>query len=114
MQYCRIVGKVEVGNSWNIPTFDDKPVDKRIIKPDDNKLIIYLDHNYFNELDSLKRKLDSKRLIPKETLKSLRESINLEWTYNSNGIDVNTLTLRETQIVLEGKTVGGKSIKEHL
>ena len=53
-------------------------------------------------------------LIPKETLKSLRESINLEWTYNSNGIDLNTLTLRETQIVLEGKTVGGKSIKEHL
>ena len=47
-------------------------------------------------------------------MKSLRESINLEWTYNSNGIDVNTLTLRETQIVLEGKTVGGKSIKEHL
>ncbi len=55
-----------------------------------------------------------KRTLPKETLKSLRESINLEWTYNSNGIEGNTLTLRETQVVLEGITVGGKSIKEHL
>ena len=110
----RIDGAIKVGNSWNIPADADKPVDKRIIKPDDNKFIIDLDDNYFDEVDSLKKELDSKRPIPKETLKSLRESINLEWTYNSNGIEGNTLTLRETQVVLEGITVGGKSIKEHL
>ena len=40
--------------------------------------------------------------------------INLELTYNSNGIEGNTLTLRETQVVLEGIVVDGKSIKEHL
>lgn len=114
LQDGRIEGAVKVGNSWNIPIDAEKPVDKRIIKPDDNKFIIDLDDNYFDEVDSLKRKLDSKRSIPKETLKSLRESINLEWTYNSNGIEGNTLTLRETQVVLEGITVGGKSIKEHL
>ena len=114
LQNGRIEGAVKVGNSWNIPIDAEKPVDKRIIKPDDNKFIIDLDDNYFEEVDSLKRKLDSKRPIPKETLKSLRESINLEWTYNSNGIEGNTLTLRETQVVLEGITVGGKSIKEHL
>ena len=114
LQDGRIEGAVKVGNSWNIPIDADKPVDKRIIKPDDNKFIIDLDDNYFDEVDSLKRELDSKRPIPKETLKSLRESINLEWTYNSNGIEGNTLTLRETQVVLEGITVGGKSIKEHL
>lgn len=114
LQDGRIEGAVKVGNSWNIPIDAEKPVDKRIIKPDDNKFIIDLDDNYFDEVDSLKRKLDSKRPIPKETLKSLRESINLEWTYNSNGIEGNTLTLRETQVVLEGITVGGKSIKEHL
>ena len=79
-----------------------------------NNFIITLDDNYFDEVDSLKKELDSKRPIPKETLKSLRESVNLEWTYNSNGIEGNTLTLRETQVVLEGITVGGKSIKEHL
>ena len=44
----------------------------------------------------MKEELDSKRSIPKETLKSLKETINLEWTYNSNGIEGNTLTLRET------------------
>ena len=114
LQDGRIEGAVKVGNSWNIPIDADKPVDKRIIKPDDNKFIIDLVDNYFDEVDSLKKELDSKRPIPKETLKSLKESINLEWTYNSNGIEGNTLTLRETQVVLEGITVGGKSIKEHL
>jgi len=114
LQDGRIEGAVKVGNSWNIPIDAGKPVDKRIIKPDDNKFIIDLDDNYFDEVDSLKRELDSKRPIPKETLESLKESINLEWTYNSNGIEGNTLTLRETQVVLEGITVGGKSIKEHL
>lgn len=110
----RIEGAVKVGNNWNIPVDANKPVDKRVIKLNDNKFIIDLDDNYFAEVDSLKKELDSKRPIPKETLKSLKESINLEWTYNSNGIEGNTLTLRETQVVLEGITVGGKSIKEHL
>lgn len=114
LQDGRIEGAVKVGNSWNISIDADKPVDKRTIKPDDNKFIIDLDDNYFDKVNSLKKELDSKRPIPKETLKSLRESINLEWTYNSNGIEGNTLTLRETQVVLEGITVGGKSIKEHL
>ncbi len=114
LQDGRIEGAVKVGNSWNIPIDADKPVDKRMIKPDNDKFIIDLEDNYFDEVDSLKKELDSKRPIPKETLKSLKETINLEWTYNSNGIEGNTLTLRETQVVLEGITVGGKSIKEHL
>ena len=110
----RVEGVIKVGNNWNIPENALKPVDKRTIKPDNNKFIIDLDDDYFDKVDNLKNELDSKRPLPKETLKSLRESINLEWTYNSNGIEGNTLTLRETQIVLEGITVGGKSIKEHL
>lgn len=110
----RIEGAVKVGNSWNIPIDALKPVDKRIVKPDENNFIINLEDNFFDEVDNLKKELDSKRPISKETLKSLKESINLEWTYNSNGIEGNTLTLRETQVVLEGITVGGKSIKEHL
>ena len=110
----RIEGAVKVGNSWNIPIDALKPTDKRIIRPDENKFIINVENDFFDEVDNLKKKLDSKRPIPKETLNSLKESINLEWTYNSNGIEGNTLTLRETQVVLEGITVGGKSIKEHL
>ena len=114
LQEGRIEGAVKIGSTWNIPKDAIKPVDKRIIKPDNNEFIINLDNNYFDEVDKLKKELDSKRPIPKATLKSLKETINLEWTYNSNGIEGNTLTLRETQIVLEGITVGGKSIKEHL
>ena len=114
LQEGRIEGAVKVGSIWNIPKDAIKPTDKRIVRPDNNEFIINLDNNYFNEVDNIKKELDSKRPIPKETLKSLKESINLEWTYNSNGIEGNTLTLRETQVVLEGITVGGKTIKEHL
>jgi len=110
----RIEGAVKVGSTWNIPKDAIKPTDKRIVKPDNNEFIINLEENYFNEVDSLKEELDSKRPISKETLRSLKESINLEWTYNSNGIEGNTLTLRETQVVLEGITVGGKTLVEHL
>lgn len=114
LQEGRIEGAIKKGNSWNIPIDAIKPVDKRVIKVDNLDFIIDLKDNYFNEVDNLKKELDSKRPIPKETLKSLEESINLEWTYNSNGIEGNTLTLKETQVVLEEITVGGKSIKEHL
>ncbi|WP_245183576.1 Fic family protein [Lentibacillus salicampi] len=38
----------------------------------------------------------------------------LEWTYNSNAIEGNTLTLNETKVVLESITVGGKTMREHL
>ena len=114
LQEERIEGAFKIGSTWNIPKDAIKPVDKRIIKPANNEFIINLDNNYFDEVDRLKKELDNKRPIPKATLKSLKETINLEWTYNSNGIEGNTLTLRETQIVLEGITVGGKSIKEHL
>ncbi len=110
----RIEGSVKNGNSWNIPIDALKPVDKRIIKPDHNDFIINLPNNFFDEVDNLKKELDNKRPIPKDTLRTLQEKINLEWTYNSNGIEGNTLTLKETQVVLEGITVGGKSIKEHL
>lgn len=110
----RIDGAVKNGNSWNIPIDAIKPVDKRSIRPDENKFVIVLDENYFNIVEMLKKELDSKRPLSFDTLKSLKESVNLEWTYNSNGIEGNTLTLRETQVVLEGITVGGKSLKEHL
>ena len=114
LQEGRIEGAVKVGSTWNIPIEANKPTDKRVVRPDNNEFIINLDSDYFNEVDNLKKELDSKRPISKETLKSLKESINLEWTYNSNGIEGNTLTLRETQVVLEGITVGGKTITEHL
>ncbi len=114
LQDGRIEGAVKVGNNWNIPIIANKPADKRSIKLDNTEFKFDLPENYFNEVDELNEKLKSKRPMPKETLKSIKESFNLEWTYNSNGIEGNTLTLRETQVVLEGITVGGKTLKEHL
>lgn len=113
LQDGRIEGAIKVGNTWNIPVDASKPIDKRNIK-NDNDFKINLGKTYFDKVDELNNKLNSKRPFSKETLKSLRNSINLEWTYNSNGIEGNTLTLRETQIVLEGITVGGKTLREHL
>ena len=45
----------------------------------------------------------------------LRDKLIVEWTYNSNAIEGNTLTLSETKIVLEnGITIKGKPLKNHL
>lgn len=68
----------------------------------------------FETIDKKKEILDSKRPLPEYTVKSIREHLNLEWTYNSNAIEGNTLTLMETKVVLEGITVGGKTMREHL
>lgn len=68
----------------------------------------------FEEIERKKQLLDNKRPLPEYTIKSIREQLNLEWTYNSNAIEGNTLTLMETKVVLEGITVGGKTLIEHL
>ncbi len=68
----------------------------------------------FEQIDLKKQQLDAKRPLPKYTVQSLREKLFLEWTYNSNAIEGNTLTINETKVVLEGITVGGKTMREHL
>ncbi|MBN3758061.1 Fic family protein [Paraburkholderia sp. Tr-20389] len=67
----------------------------------------------FEAIDNDKSKLDAAHPLPKHSLATLREKLALEWTYHSNAIEGNTLTLRETKVVLEGITVGGKSLREH-
>lgn len=58
--------------------------------------------------------LQQSRPLPAIALHKIKESLTIEWTYNSNSIEGNTLTLRETQMVLqEGITVKGKSLREH-
>lgn len=62
-----------------------------------------------------KRKLGGLRPLPSSLVARLRKQMMIEYTYNSNAIEGNTLTLRETQLVIEeGITVGGKSITETL
>ena len=67
----------------------------------------------FNTLDKLKQRLDSYRPLPPEIVANLHEDLVLRWTYNSNAIEGNTLTLKETKVALEGITVGGKTMREH-
>ena len=113
IQENRINGALKIGNAWNIPEETSKPMDKRY-KIEEDRFIIDIQNDFFKVLDENKQKLDSKRPLPKETLKSLEENFKLEWTYNSNAIEGNTLTLKETKVVLEGITIGGKTIREHL
>ena len=68
-----------------------------------------------HRIETKKAQLDEVRPIPSYLLNKLKEQIHIEWSYNSNAIEGNTLTLSETRIVLEqGMTVKGKSFKEHL
>ncbi|WP_174887703.1 Fic family protein [Cohnella herbarum] len=68
----------------------------------------------FEQIDKKKSLLDQKRPLPVHTVRSIREHLIVNWTYHSNAIEGNTLTLSETKVALEGITVGGKTIKEHL
>lgn len=62
----------------------------------------------------MKAELDDLRPLPATAVAKLKEQINLEWIYNSNAIEGNTLTLRETQLILQhGMAIGGKSLREH-
>lgn len=59
--------------------------------------------------------LKKARPFPSYLVKKLREQFSIEMNYNSNAIEGNTLTLRETMLVLQlGITVKGKSLKDHL
>jgi Fic family protein len=64
---------------------------------------------------SKKKALDNLRPLPPQLVKKVWEQMQIEFTYNSNAIEGNTLSLRETQLVIqEGITVRGKSLREHL
>ena len=60
-------------------------------------------------------KLNKLRPLPKSAVQKLREKFQIEMTYNSNAIEGNSLTLKETFLVInEGLTVKGKPLKDHL
>lgn len=62
-----------------------------------------------------KKKLDGHRPLSVALVDNLNEWFKVELTYTSNAIEGNTLTRRETALVVEeGITIGGKTLKEHL
>ena len=68
-----------------------------------------------SRLREKKELLDSYRHLPAVLVKNLEDWFRVELTYTSNAIEGNTLTRRETALVVEkGLTVGGKTLVEHL
>ncbi len=69
---------------------------------------------YLSRIQAKKSQLDALRPLPAAALQNIKNSLTLEWTYNSNSIEGNTLTLQETKMVIEdGLTIRGKSLREH-
>ncbi len=66
-------------------------------------------------LDEKLKRLNALRPLPKSAVQKLREQFQIEMTYNTNAIEGNSLTLRETFLVVnEGLTVKGKPLKDHV
>jgi Fic family protein len=70
--------------------------------------------NILDTIDRKKAELDSRRPLTQGELERLNEEFTIEYTYNSNAIEGNTLTLRETDMVLRGLTIDKKPLKDHL
>jgi Fic family protein len=83
--------------NWTTYPYDHKGLDKTL-----------------DRIQEKKERLDTLRPLPGPALQNLRESLSLEWTYHSNSIEGNTLSLVETKMVVEdGITIQGKSLREH-
>jgi Fic family protein len=68
----------------------------------------------FEAADRLKAELNRRRPLTAGERKRLQDEFMVDFTYNSNAIEGNTLTLKETALALEGVTIGQKPLKDHL
>ena len=100
----RIPGVIREGRSWKIPAGAGKPEDGRYKSAE----------NLLDSIDRKKTELDSKRPLTEGEVERLTEEFVVEYTYNSNAIEGNTLTLRETDMVLRGLTIAQKPLKDHM
>lgn len=75
----------------------------------------YLTKDIQDRLDAKLSLLNSYRPLPKAAVRKMREQLGIDMTYNSNAIEGNSLTLKETFLVVnEGLTIKGKPLKDHL
>ena len=75
----------------------------------------YLDIKIADRIEEKLSKLNDLRPLPQSALKKIQDHFRIEMTYNSNAIEGNSLTLKETFLVInEGITVKGKPLKDHL
>ncbi len=107
----RIDGVIRQGRSFRIPSDAVKPVDARTLRGID------IAPEYvplFSCIDAMKAELEKRRPLTQGELMRLRDEFLVDYTYNSIAIEGNTLTLKETAMVLEGITIDRKPLKDHL
>lgn len=100
----KINGVYQEGRGWKIPADALKPADGRYKSKESILLII----------DKKKKELDTRRPLTEGEVERLNEEFVVEYTYNSNAIEGNILTLRETDLVLRGLTIDKKPLKDHM
>lgn len=100
----KIQGVTREGRSWIIPADAGKPEDGRYKTA---KSLLEL-------IDRKKAELDTRRPLTEGEVERMTEEFVVEYTYNSNAIEGNTLTLRETDMVLRGLTIDKKPLKDHM
>ena len=99
----KIPGVIRKGNLYMIPEDAEKPRDGRFKAP-----------TVFEEIERKKELLSSMRPLTQGEVERLREEFMVEFTYNSNAIEGNTLTLKETAMAIEGMTIDQKPLKDHM
>ncbi|WP_409967178.1 Fic family protein [Bengtsoniella intestinalis] len=107
----KIEGVTRQGKLYMIPETAPKPADGR------RRAVSFLKQPYgslLQSIDAKKEQLDSRRPLTQGELLRLRDDFLIDFTYNSNAIEGNTLTLQETALVLEGITIDRKPLKDHL
>ncbi len=100
----KIPGTYKEGRSWRIPLDALKPTDGRY-KSTESLLDI---------IDRKMKELETRRPLTEGEVERLSEQFVVEYTYNSNAIEGNTLTLRETDLVLRGLTIDRKPLRDHM
>lgn len=100
----KIPGAYQEGRSWKIPVDARKPADGRYKSKE----------SLLAQIDRKKAQLDTRRPLTAGEVERLTEEFIVEYTYNSNAIEGNTLTLRETDMVLRGLTIDKKPLKDHM
>lgn len=100
----KIPGAYQDGRSWKIPSDAVKPADGRFKSKE----------SILSRIEQKKKELDSRRPLTAGEVARLNEEFIVEYTYNSNAIEGNTLTLRETDLVLRGLTIDQKPLKDHM
>lgn len=100
----KIPGAYQEGRGWKIPKDAVKPADGRYKSTS----------SLLEMIDQKKKELDTRRPLTEGEVARLTEEFTVEYTYNSNAIEGNTLTLRETDMVLRGLTIDQKPLKDHM